>query len=393
MIRGIAALVVLVSHVRNLFFKDYHQLVGHKNYGIDLLYGSTALGHQAVVIFFVLSGYFVGGSVLSTLAEWSWSRYIAARLSRLYVVTLPALAMGFLVDQWGRSLTSGYIWYDRAIPHFNVEPFSHYISADIFVGNLFFLQTIVVPTFGTNGPLWSLANEFWYYALFPLLALTMSSGDDRRFRFLYLSLFTVLVVWLPNLLLWGFLVWLMGAFIHFVPKRPLKRSWLRAIIAAILPFLAWVLIRERTLSPALYDLLTGACFALGLCVLVKFSGVGESATQSGFIRKRLGPFTYTSVAHLLAGCSFSVYAIHFPCLMLLRSALGPDRWLPTPIRLVESIAIASFVFIVGLLFSRLTEVHTEVVRRRIKLWLTSKSQQMQPSPATTIGDGSVSKSS
>ena len=34
--------------------------------------------------------------------------------------------------------------------------------------NAFFLQTIVGPTFGSNGPLWSLAYEWWYYVLFPL---------------------------------------------------------------------------------------------------------------------------------------------------------------------------------------------------------------------------------
>jgi len=42
--------------------------------------------------------------------------------------------------------------------------------------NVFFLQTITVPVYGSNSPLWSLANEFWYYLLFPLLLLAPQRG-------------------------------------------------------------------------------------------------------------------------------------------------------------------------------------------------------------------------
>jgi len=37
--------------------------------------------------------------------------------------------------------------------------------------NLGFVQTVSVPVYGTNGPLWSLANEFWYYVMFSLIAV------------------------------------------------------------------------------------------------------------------------------------------------------------------------------------------------------------------------------
>jgi hypothetical protein len=43
------------------------------------------------------------------------------------------------------------------------DPTTHSLIA--FLGNFAFLQTICVPIFGTNGPMWSLANEFWYYII------------------------------------------------------------------------------------------------------------------------------------------------------------------------------------------------------------------------------------
>src|ERR1039458_8382680 len=53
--------------------------------------------------FFVLSGYLVGGSVLRSVrtGSWSWRAYLLGRLSRLYVVLLPALLLGGALDWLG----------------------------------------------------------------------------------------------------------------------------------------------------------------------------------------------------------------------------------------------------------------------------------------------------
>ena len=40
---------------------------------------------------------------------------------------------------------------------------------ETLLGNAAFLQEIVVPTYGSNAPLWSLSYEFWYYFLYPVL--------------------------------------------------------------------------------------------------------------------------------------------------------------------------------------------------------------------------------
>jgi peptidoglycan/LPS O-acetylase OafA/YrhL len=129
-----------------------------------LLYAPANCGSPAVFWFFVISGYLVGGSVIAEIAQTSsfdFRRYLINRMTRLYVVLLPALALGALLDSvriatWGANAHAGF---ENAAS----------LSGVTLIGNIFYLQTIVVSTFGSNYPLWSLANEFWYYVTFPLL--------------------------------------------------------------------------------------------------------------------------------------------------------------------------------------------------------------------------------
>ena len=112
-LRGVAAFWVFLSHWRDCLFVDYPDVHPH-----HLLMGagylSTGLGHQWVVVFFVLSGYLVGGSVLRQMAtdRWSLGGYALKRLTRLYAVLIPALILGGLFDLLGLRLfgTTGDIW-------------------------------------------------------------------------------------------------------------------------------------------------------------------------------------------------------------------------------------------------------------------------------------------
>ena len=85
-----------------LFFVDYEAIARHNPLTVAA-YLVSGLGHQWVIVFFVLSGYLVGGSVLRSVrtGSWSWRAYLLARLSRLYVVLLPALLLGGALDWLG----------------------------------------------------------------------------------------------------------------------------------------------------------------------------------------------------------------------------------------------------------------------------------------------------
>ncbi|MEO6828589.1 MAG: hypothetical protein ABI164_02180 [Acidobacteriaceae bacterium] len=49
-IRGLAALVVLIAHARHLLLEDWGHL-SHHSLPLRLVYGTTEFGHQAVIVF------------------------------------------------------------------------------------------------------------------------------------------------------------------------------------------------------------------------------------------------------------------------------------------------------------------------------------------------------
>ena len=55
----------------------------------------------------------------------------------------------------------------------------HHLSVAGFLGNLVFLQTLFVETFGSNDALWSLTNEFFYYLMCGLTFYALSKEPQR----------------------------------------------------------------------------------------------------------------------------------------------------------------------------------------------------------------------
>ena len=170
LIRGVSALAVMFGHVRGLFFVDF-SFLANKSPAYRALYAITGFGHQAVIVFFVLSGYFIGTSVTDSVGErrWSWRVYLVNRLTRLQLVLLPALVLGAVWDQIGMRIPQAASFYYGGLYKYYVPSVALRSTVPVFFGNLFFLQSVVSPVFGSNGPLWSLSYEFWYYILFPAL--------------------------------------------------------------------------------------------------------------------------------------------------------------------------------------------------------------------------------
>jgi peptidoglycan/LPS O-acetylase OafA/YrhL len=56
-----------------------------------------------VIVFFVLSGFLVGGSVIKAhrQGQWRWTGYLSRRLSRLWIVIVPALLLTLFWDSIG----------------------------------------------------------------------------------------------------------------------------------------------------------------------------------------------------------------------------------------------------------------------------------------------------
>jgi peptidoglycan/LPS O-acetylase OafA/YrhL len=358
LIRGVAALLVVVGHVRGFFLRDYRDLAapGLWDRAVYLL---TGMGHQAVMVFFVLSGLLVGGSVLR--GRWSWTGYISRRLVRLYMVLIPALLLTAVVDRLALRLPQADAYYFHSLPHFNDNPFVERMSTPTLVGNLFFLQTLVVPVYGSNSPLWSLAMEFWFYALFPLM-VRLARGSTTE-RLWCAPLLALLWWWLPQGVWWGGLIWLMGVAVYVTPPLVLSQwtVWTVRGLASAVFALVLVLSRLQRL-PWYGDYCLGLAFACWLYTLLC-----RPAEASGE-----GGGWYGRMAGVLAGCSYSTYAMHFPLVVLMRVALPGGVWDPAGWSYAAAAAIALLAGGAGYLFSTLTEAHTDATRRWASNWWTTR---------------------
>jgi peptidoglycan/LPS O-acetylase OafA/YrhL len=363
MLRGVAAFAVLTGHVRGLFFTDLQTLGGGRGRPfLSALYAATGLGHEAVMVFFVLSGFFIGGSVIKSVDRWSWTPYVVNRLTRLYLVLVPALVLTVVVDYVAHGLPAGSMFYDHPIAHFNDQPYAERDSLVTFLGNLAFLQTIVVSPFGSNSPLWSLANEFWYYALFPLVALVTAGRASAPRRLLYAALVVTSALWLPGAIVAAFAVWLFGVAVHFLPgvdaaRRPLLSRML-AVAASVSVTATLAIANLHLWRPDVSDFAVGAAAAAVLYAIARIAW-----------RQAPLPRLYVWLARRASRCSYSVYAVHFPLVMLIRVWVGPGTWRPTPLNLFMGVAIVAGIALCGAAFAEMTEARTEDVRRRVMAWL------------------------
>lgn len=349
--RWIAAFLVVIEHLRSLMFTSFgpgdHLGVMGKTF-----YFLTGFGHSSVMVFFVMSGFLVGSKILERMAAgtFSWQKYVIDRTSRLYAVYLLALLLGGLLDYFGFSFFNQYGLYDQTFPgRINVVNFNFRdnLSESILGLNLLMCQTILGPVFGSNGPLWSLANEFWYYLLAPI-SFSLFYIYSKPSKILALAALALMGWFLPAPILIYFLVWLMGASLYFFNSKRVLPLWCSLILFGCCFSLARLRWMDSSMAP---DFLIGVSFAL----------VINSAAGS---MRRLPRHQFSKWA---ADFSYSVYLCHFPLVVFLLSAIyrysgtgiQAERNVPTGILFL---LILSFVYAASFAVSLITERQTPRIR-------------------------------
>ena len=369
--RSAAALLVVFGHVRLLFFKDYAN-VEHSPL-VAGLYSLTSLGSEAVIIFFVLSGYWVGGSVISRFQarRFAWSTYASARLTRLWLVLIPALAATLLLDRIGIAIFPQSDVYEITSVYDGLPEALSY-SPLTFVGNLAFLQGLHVPVLGTNQPLWSLAFEFWYYLLFPGLLASFWQGSPKSKLFGAVVSVAAIVISGPAVLVL-FPVWLLGAGVaaarrpivetlNTFPRMPL--AVFRGV-SVVLVIGASIAAHELELPFGLGSLMLGAATAVAVAAFIVDVG------WSGVFGRLLSAASWT------AHSSYSLYATHMPLVTFMAAAFVPEfenRWTISFATTASFIGIVIVCCIFAYVFARFTERKTEFVRE----WMSHLIDRPKP---------------
>ena len=365
--RAAAAFAVVYGHARPLFMVSAvdGQVLSPLSRTLYLLSG---YGHQAVMVFFVLSGYLVGGTVLRSVRDgrWSWRKYLTQRGTRLYVVLIPALVLTLCWDWGEQHLSAGQTPNDdTAIANIRSDTIREHTSATTFAGNVAFLQTVVVPSLGSNTPLWSLANEFWYYLVFPMAWLAVAGRNIAVWkRVAVLAAAAVTLGLLGTKIAIHFPIWLLGALVAGLPENTLLRRsaarhtlTLTALVglAGLLAAVGLGRLRHELLS----DYLIGIAFALLVYALKHSRRPAASLTA----RRWVGSF---------ADFSYTLYLVHLPPLICLRAGLTYEAaWVPDASAWLKLGLIVAAVVGYAYLLSFVTERQTELVRR----WFDSLGSQ------------------
>jgi peptidoglycan/LPS O-acetylase OafA/YrhL len=355
--RAALALTVAFGHLWGLLVEDYRPT---DSLMVDAGYFLAGFAHSAVILFFVLSGYWIARSVTARAQRgWQWGDYLIERVARLGIVLVPALVLGGALDWLGFRVLQLPTYDGSTGAWVFTQDLTQSLTLRALIGNLLFLQHLIVPPFGSNGPLWSLAFEFWYYLWFPAIYLAW------RRRRPGIALATLGIALANPEIAFGFLSWLCGAALHGAERRwPGLQLPRWTPVAAGLLCLA-VLLWGRTGEFGIEDPLEAASFALFLFTLLRSDPPRLAALRP--------------LAVYGARASFSLYAIHFPLIALAAGwVVGGTRLVPGGEAALAVGAILLLALAAAWLFAAQTEVRTGALRH----WL----RRQTPGRAGRAGD-------
>lgn len=230
LLRFVAAFLVVLNHSRNDFFVMYGDLPADQQGALtSIFYFIARLGHESVVIFFVLSGFLVGGIGLERLASnnFKYRSYLIDRVSRIMTPLFGAVVLFFITCL----LTN--------------EPFD-WLTA---IGNLLSLQGIFCKCLVS--PFWSLAFEVWFYImLFAVALMYYNRGNQKHNSFIKVCgyiLFFICCCVFTKLEPVYLLIWVMGALAY--KTRPSQMNkWV--FITSIVGIISFTLLYELSVDSA-----------------------------------------------------------------------------------------------------------------------------------------------
>lgn len=185
LVRFLAAVLVVLSHYIGFGILDK-----------TIAARSPELGREAVIVFFVLSGYVI--SYTTSINKDSLRNYVVARCARIYSVAAPVLLIAFAV-----AYMAMVIGNNEVADQYTIEKAYFYIPFHLlFLGEVWNVSE-VPPWLGAY---WSLGFEVWYYiffgALFYLRGASRIAVGAIVFLIMGHKLWLLMPVWFSGVLLY-----------------------------------------------------------------------------------------------------------------------------------------------------------------------------------------------
>ncbi|WP_043345630.1 acyltransferase family protein [Cupriavidus basilensis] len=298
-LRGFSALAVLVGHTNQIVVAPAYDKLSPW-FGL--------LSQSAVMVFFVMSGFLIAKSIKGNIARHDGNlllrKYLSDRVIRIWPPLLFSVVLMALLYQLAPAVfpsgSNAFLPAERnalARQAFIFEP-TQMLGAALALNDFF------TDTPSSNGPLWSLSIEVWYYVLAAIIA-----WPRGWWKILSVPAATALfyVGWNNDQFYYYLPVWWAGYALselhdrHWIPPA----KYLRAATAAFSVAAAAFAYKSLTVADArsawhflvLFNVTTGLCFAAILGLLL-----------SGAIRV---PTAFAPAA----AYSYTLYIVHMPLLL------------------------------------------------------------------------------
>ena len=162
-----------------------------------------SLGSEAVIVFFVLSGYVI--AYVTSTREKTARQYFTARVARLYSVVLVGLVLTFVLDFAGSSFNPEF--YNRLEFSFDSDLWIAYLSSVLFLNEYQVFQFDGIAP-GTNVPFWSLSFEATFYVIAGLVLFFP--------RLVWIPVTVVILALAGKTIIALFPGWLLGALLYYL---------------------------------------------------------------------------------------------------------------------------------------------------------------------------------
>lgn len=337
-LRFLAAVLVVIAHY------GQHQLFIPSGNMYDF-------GREAVIIFFVLSGFVIAHTTAARKA--SLKDYTAARCARMYVTVVPVLGLAYLLAVIMSQLPGPPIAGTYQLAKLHIYVPLHLL----FMGELWSLAE--VPPFLV--PYWSLSYEVWYYVLFGVWFYLRGVARAVLTGVILLIMGPKLLLLLP--------VWLAGVWCYR-HQECLRLTPLQARIgcmATLALLFAWKWfacdVALRTLGRAMWPIPE---FPLGsadryladyvVCLVVCLHFLCARRAQFSFLEK------WSSPIKTLAGYSFTLYLVHGLVIGVWPRLVAHD-----PYSALDIILLTATIAIATVIIGNFTERRKPGLQRRLNV--------------------------